>query len=174
VLWNFPGNGGDVVIKDPDAVARGIFLAPTRAIDIDKATLHGSAIGAGSPASAFTIHSAATVLCPAGGITCDTSIGSNFNGTAISGGNYIWFNSVLNVSGLGSNPVTIHFNNAAVNFTANSTSYNVGIPSAVITFSPSATAATTVFDSANNRWLTTVPSGLGGNTFLTGLPFLAP
>ena len=38
-----------------------------------------------------------------------TSITSNFNGTPINAGNYIWFTSVLKPNGLGSTPVTITF-----------------------------------------------------------------
>ena len=36
-----------------------------------------------------------------------SSITSNFNGTRIAAGDFIWFNSVLKVQGLGSDPVTI-------------------------------------------------------------------
>lgn len=113
-----------------------------------------------------------TVSCPT---ACSSSIDSNFNGTAISQGNFIWFNSVLKPSGLGANPVTILFHNSTIQFTANATPYNLSVPDALITFSPTATTATTTFDTANNRWVTTVPSsGLSGNTFLSGLAFQVP
>jgi hypothetical protein len=103
------------------------------------------------------------------------SITSNFNGAAIAGGNYIWFNSVLSVQGLGSNPVTISFDASSITFRANNTNYNLSVPSARVTFDPNATMATTTFNIVLNRWETTVPSsGLAGKTFLTGLAFPVP
>jgi hypothetical protein len=58
---------------------------------------------------------------------------------------------------------------ASVDFTDKTgTSYHVPMPDAVITFTPSAASATTAFDAAANAWKTTVPTGLGGNTFLDG------
>ncbi len=44
----------------------------------------------------------------------------------------------------------------------------VPVPDATITFSPTATVATTSLDPAGGAWNTTVPKGLGGNTFLSG------
>jgi hypothetical protein len=37
---------------------------------------------------------------------CTSTITSNFNGTAIAQGDYIWFTGVLTVKGLGSGPTT--------------------------------------------------------------------
>lgn len=102
------------------------------------------------------------------------SISSNFNGTAISAGRHIWFNSVFSYSGPTSAPVTIYFRNSSIQFTANSTDYMLTAPDAAITFSPAATLATTSFDTGTNTWVTTLPFGLSGNTFLTGLPFAVP
>jgi len=103
------------------------------------------------------------------------SISSNFNGTPIGGRDVIWFNSVLNVQGLGASPVKVFLTNSTIQFVAGSTPYNLRVPNATITFSPSVTSATTTFDSGTNTWLTTVPSsGLAGNTFLDALAFLVP
>jgi hypothetical protein len=103
------------------------------------------------------------------------SISSNFNGTSLGSGDFVWFNSVLNVNGLGSAPATISIINSTIQFTAGGTSYNVSVPDAAITFSPTATSATTSFNAASNTWTTTVPSsGLSGNTFLDGLAFPVP
>jgi hypothetical protein len=109
---------------------------------------------------------------PTANAACSSSIVSNFNGTAITAGSNIWFNSVMKVSGLGSAPTTIYLDNATIQFSAGGTNYNLSVPPASITFSPTATAATTTFD--GTRWVTVVPSGLGGNTFLTGLSFPVP
>jgi hypothetical protein len=101
-------------------------------------------------------------------------ITSNFNGTSLPAGSSVWFNSVLKVSGLGSNPVTLHVLNGGISFNANGTPYQVAVPNAEITFSPTATSATTIFDTARNSWETTVPSNAGGNTFLAGATLSLP
>jgi hypothetical protein len=74
------------------------------------------------------------------------------------------------VSGLGSSPVTVRLDSSTVS----SASFNVSAPNAAITFSPTATAAVTSFDAGSNTWLTTVPSRLGGNTFLDGVALPVP
>ena len=47
-------------------------------------------------------------------------------------------------------------------------------PAAAIGFDPGATSASTSFDAANNRWVTIVPGGYSGRTFLSGLAFPVP
>ena len=101
-----------------------------------------------------------------------SSITSNFNGTRIFPGDFIWFNSVLKVQGLGLDPVTIGFT-GSISFTVNGTLYVVPVPSAIVNFSPGVDVATTVF--CNGQWTTTVPSsGLSGNVFLAGVALQAP
>jgi len=101
-----------------------------------------------------------------------SAISSNFNGTAISPGDWIWFTSVLKVHGLGSQAVTIGFM-GSIQYSVNGTLYVIPAPSALVTFSPSVTVATTVF--SNSMWITTVPlSGLAGNVFLDGVAALVP
>ena len=80
----------------------------------------------------------------------------------------------MSVSGLGKDPVTIHFNDSKVTFTVGSTPYTLALPDATIVFDPTATSATTVFDAATNSWETTAPMSLAGNTFLDGLAFQVP
>ena len=63
-----------------------------------------------------------------------SSISANFNGTAITGGDYIWFSSVLKASGLGSKAVTIFVRNSSITFSANGTAYAVPVPDANVTF----------------------------------------
>jgi hypothetical protein len=100
------------------------------------------------------------------------SISSNFNGTPIPAGDWIWFNSVLNVHGLGNQPVTIGFM-SSIQFTLNGTLYVVPVPSALVTFSPFVTLATTVF--TNGQWVTVVPiSHLAGNVYLAGAVLQSP
>jgi hypothetical protein len=109
----------------------------------------------------------------------------------IVGGNYIWFNSAaMNVQNLPSSAnAKVFVTNASISFTANNTSFNIPsctptstgpcVPNAVITFSPTATAASTSWDSTNNRWQVLVPramvAGSGAvHTFLDGLAFQVP
>jgi hypothetical protein len=101
-----------------------------------------------------------------------STISSNFNGSAIPPGDWIWFTSVLKVHGLGSEPVTIGFM-GSIEFSVDGTMYVVSVPSALVTLSPFVTVATTVF--TNGQWVTTVPlSGLAGNVFLDGFALQAP
>jgi hypothetical protein len=102
-------------------------------------------------------------------------ISAGFNGTPIAAGNYVWFNSALSVSGLDSAPVTLFFTGSKIQFSANGKQQSYNAPNAQITFSPTATAATTSFNTATNTWITTVPSsGLSGNTFLSGFALPVP
>ena len=44
-------------------------------------------------------------------------ITSNFNGTAVSAGSSIWFNSVVKVSGVGSAGATVHVDHSTIDYT---------------------------------------------------------
>jgi hypothetical protein len=106
-----------------------------------------------------------------------STIPSNFNGTAIPGGDYIWFNSVINAHGLSTTSATVlDFSNQSVLFTVNGKSYNLTLPNAEITYAPSPTTATTSFTGGStNTWFTSVPvSGLAGNVFLSGFAYQDP
>src|SRR5216683_945835 len=73
----------------------------------------------------------------------ECSVAANFNATPISGGSTLWFSSVLDLKGVGSQPVTVLFTASAINFTANGTPYTLSAPSALLTFSPTAASVTT-------------------------------
>jgi hypothetical protein len=114
-------------------------------------------------------------LCPAGSADTPSSISANFNGTAIGSGDSIWFSSVMKPSGLGTKAVTIFVRNSTITFSANGTLYAVPVPDANVTFNPSATSATTTFNTAQNLWQTIVPSsGLAGNILLDAAKFPVP
>src|SRR4029450_9338148 len=83
-----------------------------------------------------------------------SSITSNFNGTPINGGDFIWFNSVLKVRGLGSDPLTIGFS-GSIQFTVDGVLYMIPMPSALVTFSPFVSVATPVF--CTGPWAATGP-----------------
>ena len=112
---------------------------------------------------------------------CSNVVSSNFNGTALGGDTYLWFNSVLNVKGLPSDsPVTVFVSHASITFTANSQTYHMRVPNSSITFSPSTTLATTDFTQLSPHflglgWETELQSsGLAGNDLSQGLTFRVP
>jgi hypothetical protein len=61
--------------------------------------------------------------------------------------------------------------NAEIDFTSNGVSYQLPVPDAAVTYSPTATTASTSFDSTDQTWESTIPAKLGGNAFLSGLSF---
>ncbi len=110
--------------------------------------------------------------CP-GQCSAPTTNTSNFNGTAINPGTYVWFNANFTASGIPSTGATVLFQNSSIQFTANQ-NYNLQVPNAEITFSPSATCSSYTFDTATNTWQTIVPVKGDDEIFLTGLTFLVP
>jgi hypothetical protein len=103
-----------------------------------------------------------------------SSIQSNFNGTAIAPGSTVWFTSVMKVNGLGSSPVTLHVTNQTIDFSVNGSAVVVNVPDSTITLSPTATTATTSFDTASNSWVTTLPFHFSGNAFVGGVAYAVP
>jgi hypothetical protein len=105
--------------------------------------------------------------------SCSSANGSNFNGTAIAGGDFVWFNAVVRVKGIDPSATTgIAFTGSTISFTAGGTTYQLNVPDSFITFSPSATAASTSFDGV--EWNTVVPASFSKNVFLDGLAFQVP
>jgi hypothetical protein len=112
---------------------------------------------------------------------CTSAITSNFNGTAIAAGDYIWFNGVIKVNGLSASPTTIFVTHATVTFAANGKNYLIPVPDSEITFSTSTTQATTNFEVLSKEigapigWDTDLQfSGLAGNDFLAAVRFRVP
>ena len=110
-----------------------------------------------------------------GGTPCSvsTSNPSNFNGTSINPGFYIWFSSNFSVMGVGSQLVNIFFKNQTIQLTADKT-YSLAVPNAVVAFDPSASCASTTFDTASQTWRTIVPLSGSDEIFISGLAFLVP
>jgi len=109
----------------------------------------------------------------AGADSCTSASGSNFNGTAIAAGNFIWFNAVAKVKGIDvSSQTTIVFSGSTISFAAGATTYQLNVPDSTITFSPTATEASTSFDGVS--WTTVVPSSFSQDVFLDGLSFQTP
>lgn len=110
---------------------------------------------------------------PAGAVP-QNSIASKFNGTAIAAGSQLWISAVGKYSGPTTAPVTFHLAGAMVTFTANGVAYAIPVPNATLLFSPTASAASTLYDPVSNTWLTIAPFGTSGNVFLTGLVWKVP
>jgi hypothetical protein len=104
----------------------------------------------------------------------NTSLTSNFNGTAIPAGRYIWFNSSFDPGPLstGTDPVTITITNGVISFTANNVQYTLNVPNARIRFDAAVTSASTQF--VNNVWETVVPRSYTNDIFMSGLSYAVP
>lgn len=115
------------------------------------------------------------LVCEASGPPpCATpaSNSSNFNGTPIHEGTFIWFNANFTASGIPSSGATITFTNSTISMPDAGSTFSV--PNAQITFSPSASCASTTFDSITNTWMTTVPVSGDDEIFLDGLALPVP
>lgn len=120
---------------------------------------------------------------------------ANFTAKPIAAGKTLWFASELTLArgprdgnnvykDMKDHPVRVLVTNGVITFTANGTNYSVPVPDAMITFSPLVTKATTTFDAASNRWLTTVPAvhpitrrhqfEIDGRIFASGVPMPVP
>jgi hypothetical protein len=122
-------------------------------VSISRAVIASIAVAAASAASAQSGWS---------------TINSNFNGTSISAGNTIWFNSVLNLVGNPGATVKVYLRNSSVAFG----STNIAIPDADITFLPSGSVGQITF--AGGTWTETASANLAGNVFLSGASYAAP
>jgi hypothetical protein len=111
---------------------------------------------------------------PPPGCTATATNSSNFNGTFVPAGTYIWFNSNFKANNVPRNGATIDFTSGNVSFTAGATSYSLAVPNARITFSSTASCTSTTFDSGTNTWNTTVPVSGDDEIFLTGLTWPVP
>jgi hypothetical protein len=98
-----------------------------------------------------------------------SSIVGSFNGTAIPAGDTIWFNSAFTAANLPKGTtVTVHVENAAVDFTSGGVAYHVAIPNTIAVLTPNATSASVSFDPSDNDWDVSAPTGGAGNTFMAG------
>jgi hypothetical protein len=163
----FSGHNGQMLVRDelnpkqPPTAGTNIFAVDSSG----NITILGTAPGQ-QEGAAFV------QACP---IQCSTVNGSNFNGTPIPGGDYIWFNANFKVSGLNSQKTTtVLFGPSTIQFSAGGQNYNLSVPNAVITFSPTATCATISYDSILGQWETTVPTSGSDEIFLSGLAFPLP
>jgi hypothetical protein len=99
---------------------------------------------------------------------------SSFNGIAIPSGSFIWFNANFTASGVPKAGTKLFLTNSTIHFATDAGSYDLQVPNAQITFSDSATCASTTFDSLTNAWMTTVPVSGSDEILLAGLVVPVP
>lgn len=140
------------------------------------ATLTGGN-GKEGPASTVISFSPSSMTCaplPPPLCSAQSANGSNFNGTPINGGDYVWFNANFTASGIPSSGATVTLTNSTISFMEGGTPYQLAVPNAQIVFSPSATCSSTTFNTMTNTWTTTVPIKGDDEIFLTGLAWPVP
>jgi hypothetical protein len=98
---------------------------------------------------------------------------SSFNGTSLNAGQWIWFNANFSVTGIPKTGAVITFNSQILN-AGNGAALTNSVPSARITFSPSAPCSSTTFDTMTNTWFTIVPMRAEDEIFLTGVAVPVP
>lgn len=161
----------------PDLTAQVSADDNCDSVNVAQAPSAGTQVGLGSHTVTLTAADAAgnNSICqvtitvePRQARPCTGVIESNFNGTGIPAGRYIWFNSIVKPSEV---PGMIVFSNVAIRFSAGGLDYIIPVPDSVITYSSGVSLATTSFDASTNTWHTTVPVGYTGNVFLSGVPF---
>ena len=159
----------DVPTPTPTSTPTATSTPTSTSTPTATATSTPTATATSTPTATATSTPTPTPTPQGTGCTESTSISSNFNGTPINAGNYIWFTSVLKAHGLPTNQVvTIHFTNQSIT----SSAFTLSPGDATVIFDPSATMATTTF--VGGMPTTTVPSGINGNTFFSALSYLVP
>lgn len=109
-------------------------------------------------------------------VTDTTSLKAGFNGNAIKAGDTVWFQAVVQWVGTHPSVLTnIHLYPENITIAESSgTQFHLNLPGALVTYSPGATTATTVWNSTSSEWVTTVPASYSGDVFASGVPFLVP
>ena len=154
---------------------------PLGRLPVATISLSGTAAIASSGSTANISFSINPLTCPTTpppppppACTAKSSNVANFNGTAIAGGNFIWFNANFTATGIPSTGSTVTFTNSTISFTANGVNHTLAVPDSSIKFSSSATCAVVSFDTVNHKWDVTVPVSGSDEIFLSGLAFQVP
>ncbi|HEV2390694.1 MAG TPA: hypothetical protein VGS04_08225, partial [Nitrososphaerales archaeon] len=106
-----------------------------------------------------------------------TSITSDFNGTSIAEGNWIWFNAHIDLKSPASDGLTVYFTQQTITFSWGS----VAVPDGEIVYSSSVSSASTTYYAGgtgpnppadgSDYWYTLVPVSQGGDIFISGLAY---
>ena len=112
-------------------------------------------------------------FCVAAMAAATGAITTDFNDTALSAGDYIWFSSSTQVIGVGNRSATIYARNASIRFEANGEPYVIPVPDSAVKFSPGTGTAEAVFDKGTWK-VFAEPCCSSGGTFLGGVAFTVP
>ena len=98
---------------------------------------------------------------------------SNFNAQNIQSGDTIWFQSVIQWTGVSPTVLThVHIIDQSLKFVEpDGTTFTKSIPSSVVIYDPSATTATTTWNVTAFRWDTNVPASYSGDVFAGGYAY---
>jgi hypothetical protein len=118
-------------------------------------------------------QTSATLMVTADQLSQQVCLSAPFNGTAIAGGNTIWFNSVFQALGKDITLLThITFYNQTIQIGSGT---SIAIPDVSITFDPSASSPVSNFNATTNTWQTTFPTtDLKGEYWLGGTNYTVP
>jgi hypothetical protein len=121
--------------------------------------------------------SPSTLTCPTPPPACSTgpeSLAYNVSESTNNAGEIVWFNSHFKLQGtVPSTSFTVNVTNQSITFGTST----LAVPDATITFSPTANCASTTFDTATNRWVTTIPLAYATKAdeiFSAGLAYILP
>lgn len=132
---------------------------------------HLSTLVDGAGSISGTIDNLSTVVPPS---PCREAslLPATVHGTPMPGGS-IWFNASFSATGI-HDGTTLQFQGGFVQFQSSGDTYILHVPNAVVTFSSSASCASTRFDPGTNSWETTVPASGSNEIFLSGIAFPVP
>lgn len=107
-------------------------------------------------------------------LTQTASSQSGFNAQNIAAGDTVWFQSVIQWTGTSPKVLThVHITGQTLTFVEpGGTTFTKNVPSSVVIYDPSATTATTVWNTSAFRWDTTVPASYSGDVFAGGYALL--
>ena len=156
-------------------------IIPLGRLAVGTYSLSGNATLTSSGSTVPIAFSTSPLICPSTpppppppACSARGSNSSNFNGTAIDAGSFIWFNANFSATGVPTAGASVTFTNSTISFSANGKTYLLAVPKSLIVFSSKATCSTVSFDTVNDQWDITVPVSGSDEIFLSGLSFPVP
>lgn len=98
---------------------------------------------------------------------------SNFNGTAIPDGRYIWFNTHVDVGNYDIN-TKIKFKNSVISFVSDGQTYNLNVPKSELSFLPAGQPASYSYNENSNTNIIKVPVNNNDDILIGGLAYKVP
>jgi hypothetical protein len=130
-------------------------------------TVQVKGCGGGISSQVYTLAINQTSGGPYWSNSCTSTITANFNGTPIPGGSSIWFTSSLTPASLPTSPGSLYIHDFNVSFSANGTNYSCyNHPPVDELFFTNTDLDQLIYYQGSNSWISNLPLGLSGNTFL--------